>query len=90
MMFIVYAYSSCIADLGWQYYVNEGNTKIRPVSAVDVAEALQVMLTADSTTGKTYELYGPKEYTIKEIFDIAREITMKPLPIRAVPNKILE
>lgn len=44
------------------------------------------MLTAESTMGKTYELYGPKEYAIKEIFDLAREISMKPLPIRAVPN----
>ncbi|KAI7903935.1 uncharacterized protein BX663DRAFT_470943 [Cokeromyces recurvatus] len=75
---------------GWQFYVNEGNTKIRPVSAIDVAHALEVMLTAESTIGKTYELYGPKEYAIKEIFELAREITLKPLPIRRVPDRLLK
>ncbi|KAI8641680.1 hypothetical protein BD408DRAFT_417745 [Parasitella parasitica] len=77
-------------DGGWQYYVNEGNTKIRPVSAIDVAHALEIMLTAESTTGKTYELYGPKEYAVREIFELAREITMKPLPIRAAPNAVFK
>lgn len=78
------------ADEGWQYYVNEGMTKIRPVSAIDVAEALRVMLTAESTIGKTYELYGPKEYQVKDIFELAREISMKPLPIRGAPNAVLK
>lgn len=38
--------------------------------------------------GKTYELYGPREYQVKEIFELAREISMKPLPIRAIPNTV--
>lgn len=58
--------------------------------AIDVAEALKVMLTAESTMGKTYELYGPKEYQVKEIFDLAREISMKPLPIRSAPNAVFK
>ncbi|KAG1171706.1 hypothetical protein G6F70_006804 [Rhizopus microsporus] len=78
------------AGEGWQYWVNQGNTKIRPVSAIDVAHALEVMLTAESTMGKTYELYGPKEYKVKEIFELAREISMKPIPIRNVPDNILK
>lgn len=48
------------------------------------------MLTAESTMGKTYELYGPKEYKVKEIFELAREISMKPIPIRNVPDNILK
>lgn len=48
------------------------------------------MLTAESTMGKTYELYGPREYAIKEIFELAREITMKPLPIRNAPNAVFK
>ncbi|KAI9363766.1 hypothetical protein BD770DRAFT_469680 [Pilaira anomala] len=78
------------ADEGWQYYVNEGETKIRPVSAIDVAQALEIMLTAESTVGKTFELYGPKEYKVKEIFELAREISMKPLPIRSIPNAAIK
>ncbi|KAG0789356.1 hypothetical protein G6F22_006733 [Rhizopus arrhizus] len=75
---------------GWQYWVNQGNTKILPVSAIDVAQALEVMLTAESTMGKTYELYGPKEYKVKEIYELAREISMQPLPIRNVPDSVLK
>ncbi|CAO3694296.1 unnamed protein product [Rhizopus stolonifer] len=75
---------------GWQYWTNEGNTKIYPVSAIDVAQALEVMLTAESTMGKTYELYGPQAYQIKDIYELAREISMKPLPIRAVPDRLLK
>lgn len=48
------------------------------------------MLTAESTIGKTYELYGPKEYQVKDIFELAREISMKPLPIRGAPNAVLK
>ncbi|KAF7721169.1 hypothetical protein EC973_005136 [Apophysomyces ossiformis] len=73
---------------GWQFWVNEGQTKIRPVSAVDVAQAMNVMLTAESTAGKTYELYGPKEYTIEQIYQVAREISLKPLPIYPIPTPI--
>ncbi|KAL1933025.1 hypothetical protein VTP01DRAFT_8703 [Rhizomucor pusillus] len=69
----------------FQFWVNEGKTKIRPVSAIDVAQALEVMFLAESTAGKTYELYGPKEYTYKEIYELAREITMKPLPFYNLP-----
>ncbi|KAI9280806.1 hypothetical protein BY458DRAFT_531765 [Sporodiniella umbellata] len=75
---------------GWQYWTNEGKTKILPVSAIDVAQALEVMLTAESTMGKTYELYGPQAYTIEQIYELAREISMKPLPIRNVPDRLLK
>jgi NADH dehydrogenase (ubiquinone) 1 alpha subcomplex subunit 9 len=74
------------SDEGWQFYVNEGNTKIYPTYVGDVAQALEIMLTAESTMGKTYELYGSKQYAYKDIFEIAREIAMKDLPIRTLPN----
>lgn len=48
------------------------------------------MLTAESTMGKTYELYGPKEYKVKDIYELAREISMQPLPIRNVPDSVLK
>jgi NADH dehydrogenase (ubiquinone) 1 alpha subcomplex subunit 9 len=47
-----------IAADGWQFWVNESQTKILPVSAVDVAKAIEVIFGAESTLGKTYELYG--------------------------------
>ncbi|KAI8989602.1 hypothetical protein BDB01DRAFT_848755 [Pilobolus umbonatus] len=75
---------------GWQYFANHGETKVRPVSVVDVAHALEIMLTADSAAGKTYELYGSKEYTFNQIFELAREITMQPLPFINVPDRLLK
>ncbi|KAI8886981.1 NAD(P)-binding protein [Backusella circina FSU 941] len=74
------------SDEGWQFYVNQGNTKIYPTYVGDVAKALEIMLTAESTMGKTYELYGTKQYAYKDIFELAREISMKDLPIRNLPN----
>ncbi|KAG2227918.1 hypothetical protein INT45_011941 [Circinella minor] len=73
---------------GWQFWVNEGKAKIYPVSAIDVAQALEVMFLADSTAGKTYELYGPRAMTYQQIYELAREISMKPLPIRSLPLPI--
>ncbi|RCI11866.1 hypothetical protein L249_7457 [Ophiocordyceps polyrhachis-furcata BCC 54312] len=38
-----------------------------PVHSIDVGEALEKMLYDDSATGQTFELYGPKEYTMAQI-----------------------
>ncbi|KAG2187895.1 hypothetical protein INT44_000645 [Umbelopsis vinacea] len=73
---------------GWQFWVNESKAKIRPVYAIDVAQAMEIFLTAETTIGKTYEFYGPKEYTYEQIFELAREISKKPLPTYNVPTSI--
>ncbi|CAM0136375.1 Protein-lysine N-methyltransferase efm5 [Umbelopsis sp. WA50703] len=73
---------------GWQFWVNESKAKIRPVYAIDIAQALEVILGAESTMGKTYEFYGPKEYSYQQLFDIAREISKKPLPTYNLPTSV--
>ncbi|ORX44267.1 NAD(P)-binding protein [Hesseltinella vesiculosa] len=72
----------------FQFWVNNSQTKILPVSVVDVAHAIEVMFGAESTAGKTYELYGDRAYTFEQVFDLAREISMKPLPTYNIPTGV--
>lgn len=49
-----------------------------PVHVIDVGEALEKIGYDDSTAGETFELYGPKEYSMKEISELVdREIVKK-------------
>ncbi|KAK4979671.1 Protein-lysine N-methyltransferase efm5 [Elasticomyces elasticus] len=46
-----------------------------PVHCIDVAAALEHMLEDDSTAAETYELYGPKNYSMAEVSElVGREI----------------
>ncbi|KAK7205207.1 hypothetical protein BZA70DRAFT_279323 [Myxozyma melibiosi] len=47
--------------------VNNGAQVIRPVHVMDVAAALKKIAFDDSTAGKTFELYGPDEYSLDDI-----------------------
>jgi NADH dehydrogenase (ubiquinone) 1 alpha subcomplex subunit 9 len=48
-----------------------------PVHAIDVGEALEVIAYDDSTAGETFELYGPKQYSMKEISAMVDKEIMK-------------
>ena len=48
-----------------------------PVHAIDVGEALEVIGYDDSTAGETFELYGPKQYSMKEISTMVDKEIMK-------------
>jgi hypothetical protein len=55
-----------------------------------VGAALEKMLYDDSTAGKTFELYGPKQYSLSEIADLVdKEIFKKRRHIN-VPKAILK
>ncbi|MEO1965251.1 NAD-dependent epimerase/dehydratase family protein, partial [Hyphomonas sp.] len=49
--------------------IGGGKTKMQPVYAGDVAEAIAVAVDDATTEGKTYELGGPRVYTMNEIYD---------------------
>lgn len=68
--------------------------------SIDVGAALEKMLYDDSTAGQTYELYGPKQYSMaqiaamvdKEIFKQRRHVNIPKAvlkPIAGVLNKVL-
>ena len=44
---------------------------------IDVAKALQHMLSDDSTTAETYELYGPEQYSMAQVSEIVDKEIIK-------------
>ena len=56
--------------------LNNGKTIMRPVHSLDVAEALSVIAREDQISmGETFELYGPKAYSIREMLQIVEDLS---------------
>ena len=53
--------------------IGGGKTKLQPVYAGDVAEAIAAAVSRDDVQGKTYELGGPRTYTFNELYDFIGE-----------------
>jgi NADH dehydrogenase (ubiquinone) 1 alpha subcomplex subunit 9 len=89
-----------LASVNHLFTSNYMQQRFWPVHAIDVGEALEYMLTDDLTASQTYELFGPKNYSMAEIAEIVdREIVKhrrhinipKPImkPLSNVLNKLL-
>lgn len=59
-----------------------------PVHAIDVGAALELMLQDDTTAGQTYELYGPTQYTMREIYETAAREVLKRRPVLNIPKRL--
>ncbi|KAH8670467.1 hypothetical protein BGZ61DRAFT_459421 [Ilyonectria robusta] len=79
---------------------NNMQQKFWPVHSIDVGAALEKITYDDSTAGQTFELYGPKEYSMrqladmvdKEIYNKRRHINLPKTilkPLAGVLNKVL-
>jgi len=55
--------------------IGGGKTKLQPVYAGDVAEAITAAITRTDARGKTYELGGPRAYSFNEIYDTIMRVT---------------
>jgi NADH dehydrogenase (ubiquinone) 1 alpha subcomplex subunit 9 len=54
---------------------NSLHQRLYPVHVIDVAKALEKMMHDDTTASETYELFGPKNYSMAEISELVdREI----------------
>merc|ERR1712000_790532 len=72
------------------FTANNMQERFWPVHSLDVGLALEKMLYDDSTTAQTYELYGPKEYSMAQIAEMVdREIYKKRRHIN-LPKSILK
>jgi len=60
-----------------------------PVHVIDVGQALESMLYDDSTAGETYELHGPKNYSMAEISALVDSEIMKHRRHINVPKAIM-
>lgn len=58
--------------------IGGGRTRFQPVYAGDVAEAILAAVEREDAAGKTYELGGPRIYTMNEIYDFIFETIDRP------------
>lgn len=72
------------------FSANHNKEVLRPVSVLDVAAALEIMGYDDSTAGKTYELYGPKAYTVAQIHQLVQEATQNELRQVNLPKAVYQ
>jgi len=70
--------------------IGDGRTRLQPVYVEDVAEAIARMLVDPATAGKTYELAGPRVYTLRELFTIALRIIGKRRLLVPLPFAVAE
>ena len=69
---------------------NNMQERFRPIHSIDFGSALEVMCQDDNTAGQTYELFGPKEYTLQEISELVdREMIKKRRHIN-LPKAVLK
>jgi NADH dehydrogenase (ubiquinone) 1 alpha subcomplex subunit 9 len=67
-----------LASPGNLFTSNELQQRLWPVHAIDVGAALEQMMYDDNTASETFELYGPKNYSMAEIAELVdREIVKK-------------
>lgn len=65
-----------------------GDSRIQPVYVADVADAAFAALTREDAAGETYELGGPKVYTVRQAFElllyeVGRRRLLLPVPLWA-------
>ena len=70
--------------------IGDGRTRLQPVYVEDVAEAIARMLADPATAGKTYELAGPRVYTLRELFTIALRILRQRRLLLPIPFAVAE
>ncbi|KAF2723444.1 NADH-ubiquinone oxidoreductase 40 kDa subunit [Polychaeton citri CBS 116435] len=61
----------------------------KPVHVIDVGMALEKIGYDDNTAGETYELYGPKEYSLRQIAELVDKEIVKHRRHINVPRQIL-
>ena len=69
--------------------LNDGSTLTQPIYSHDVAKAmLQIIYNHNNYEGKTFQLYGPAEYTYKELAEFVGDITIKKKPLLSIPTSL--
>ncbi|KAG5985319.1 NADH-ubiquinone oxidoreductase 40 kDa subunit [Claviceps digitariae] len=72
------------------FTANNMQERFSPVHSIDVGAALEKMLYDESTAGQTFELYGPREYSMSEIAALVDKETYKTRRHINVPKAILK
>ncbi|KAJ9611588.1 Protein-lysine N-methyltransferase efm5 [Cladophialophora chaetospira] len=70
--------------------VNNMQERFNPVHAIDVGAALERIGYDDTTAGETFELYGPTNYSMREIAEIVDREILKERRHINVPKRLLQ
>jgi uncharacterized protein YbjT (DUF2867 family) len=70
--------------------IGSGGTRLQPVFVDDVAEAIGNILADPGTVGRTYELAGPRAYTLRELVRITLDLMGKRRLLIPVPFAVAE
>jgi uncharacterized protein YbjT (DUF2867 family) len=70
--------------------IGGGYTRLQPVFVEDVAEAIASILADPGTVGQTYELAGPRVYTLRELVNMTLQLMGKRRLLVAVPFAVAE
>ena len=62
-----------------------GTTRFQPVYVMDLARGIANALLDPAARGETFEIGGPKIYTLREIYELVLEVVERPRPIVTVP-----
>ena len=72
------------------YIISGGQQKIQPLWANDAGRAIANAALMNNTSGKTYKLAGPKQYTMKEVVEYVLETLETDVEYRDIPAPIAE
>jgi NADH dehydrogenase len=67
-----------------------GDTRLQPVFVEDVVEAIASILTNPGTVSQTYELAGPRVYTLRELVRMTLRVIGKRRALIPVPFAVAE
>ena len=70
--------------------IGGGRSRLQPVSVEDVVEAVCRMLADPGTAGQTYELAGPRAYTVRELVMFTLRLIGKRRRLMTVPFAMAE
>jgi NADH dehydrogenase (ubiquinone) 1 alpha subcomplex subunit 9 len=77
--------------LGFPLY-KSGQQRIRPVYVIDLVQAIYKIMSelTSHSLGKIYELYGPKEYTYRDIISYFEKVTYRKMRTFPAPSFLFE
>lgn len=70
--------------------VIQGATRMQPVFAGDVADAVLAALRSDTALGKTFELGGPKIWLFVDLLSYILDVTKRDLPLVNLPVPLVQ
>jgi uncharacterized protein YbjT (DUF2867 family) len=70
--------------------IGGGVTRFQPVYVGDVADAYIAALKSEASAGKTYELGGPRSYTMRELMEIMLKIIRRKKRLVTIPYGLAE